>query len=647
MLIEVLRKCSISKRLMLGFSGLVLIGIIAIWKMFELSELTEKLYRYPFTVSTAVFRIEANTLRVDEVVKQATILPNSKQKTHLLNQASQYRKKILEDFELIQKRFLGDKKQIDNSLSLFKQWHTNLDKYIEILQDDTYQNDLKETDNKLKDYRANMLQNFQIVSQLIQDKIAEYVNSVNNQTPATEVAQKLYSYYSVNQTLTKINNNFFKIRLNTYEVKRLKDQEKRLQFVEQINQSLKEIEADFGFIKDNFLGNQDVFDTMLTRYYDWRNTGIRLLEKLADNSHEVALQQSDVAAQEIYQEFNQSLGEVSSAALMRAKKFYENTQLIKDNILYSTFALIVMYFIFSLGLAILTARSIVEPIQKATYFSGQLAEGYLKSYLIGDFKDEAGQMLQSMDKMANRLALVTQEISSAITQLSFASQQINQTSQQLSINNHEQVTSLGKISQSIEQISLGIAQSANNAVHTNEIAEKTANLSSGGGQAVENTVNAMKEIASKLSIIEDIAYQTNLLALNAAIEAARAGEQGKGFAIVASEVRKLAERSRRAAQEIKKVATKSIEVAEQAGSLLSEILPSIQSTAGLIENISSASQQQKQNIFEINYAILELGKMTEHNAASSEELASISEEMATQAYSLQQLVGFFKMQPQA
>jgi methyl-accepting chemotaxis protein len=188
-----------------------------------------------------------------------------------------------------------------------------------------------------------------------------------------------------------------------------------------------------------------------------------------------------------------------------------------------------------------------------------------------------------------------------------------------------------------------IRQNADNAQQTEKIAVKAAQDAQGGGEAVAKTVTAMKEIAGKISIIEEIARQTNLLALNAAIEAARAGEHGKGFAVVASEVRKLAERSQEAAGEIGKLSSSSVEVAEGAGKMLEQIIPDIRRTAELVQEISAASSEQNAGADQINRAIQQLDQVIQQNASAAEEMSSTAEELSSQAQALLDNVQFFKV----
>jgi methyl-accepting chemotaxis protein len=193
----------------------------------------------------------------------------------------------------------------------------------------------------------------------------------------------------------------------------------------------------------------------------------------------------------------------------------------------------------------------------------------------------------------------------------------------------------------MEQMTSNIMQNADNAQQTEKIAVKSADDAKEGGEAVAETVAAMKEIASKISIIEEIARQTNMLALNAAIEAARAGEHGKGFAVVAAEVRKLAERSQQAAGEINRLSASSVHISEKAGEMLGMIVPAIQKTAGLVQEINASSSEQKNGADQINKAIQELDQVIQQNASASEEMATTAQQLTSQADQLQTAVAFF------
>jgi methyl-accepting chemotaxis protein len=233
------------------------------------------------------------------------------------------------------------------------------------------------------------------------------------------------------------------------------------------------------------------------------------------------------------------------------------------------------------------------------------------------------------------------EVVSIANALASASAQVSLTSQSLSQGTSNQASSMEETSSSLEEMSSSINQNAENSRQMEQMASKGARDAEESGKAVKDTVSAMRAIAEKIDIIEEIAYQTNLLALNAAIEAARAGEHGRGFAVVAAEVRKLAERSQTAAKEISGLAGSSVKVAERSGLLLLELVPSIQKTTSLVQGVSGASLEQASNVSQINIAISQVDKVAQQNAAAAEELASTAEELASQADSLKQLMSFF------
>jgi methyl-accepting chemotaxis protein len=273
----------------------------------------------------------------------------------------------------------------------------------------------------------------------------------------------------------------------------------------------------------------------------------------------------------------------------------------------------------------------------------KIASGDLESELIHG-KGKVVGVLAAMITMRNKLVSVITEVNRSSIALSVASQQVSGTAQSLSQGASEQAASVEETSASVEEMGSSINQNSENARVTDGIATESSNAAKDGGESVFATVQAMKDIAGKITIIEDIAYQTNMLALNAAIEAARAGEHGKGFAVVAAEVRKLAERSQVAASQISELTGESVKVAEKAGGLLEKMVPDIARTAELVQEITAASEEQASGVGQITSAMQQLDQVTQQNAAGSEELAATAEEMRGQSESLIEMISFFKLQ---
>jgi len=273
-------------------------------------------------------------------------------------------------------------------------------------------------------------------------------------------------------------------------------------------------------------------------------------------------------------------------------------------------------------------------------FSG-LAAGDLSQRITREAQGTFDQVKQDANSSCDKLAGIIDEVRAAADALTGAANQVSATAQSLSQAASEQAASVEETTASIDVMSASISQNSDNAKVTDGMATKASKEATDGGGAVSQTVIAMKQIAAKIGIVDDIAYQTNLLALNAAIEAARAGEHGKGFAVVAAEVRKLAERSQEAAKEIGELAANSVTTAERAGKLLDEIVPSIQKTSELVQEIAAASAEQSESVVQIGGAMGQLSKATQQNASASEELAATSEELSGQAEQLQQSVSFF------
>ncbi|HEX4855743.1 MAG TPA: methyl-accepting chemotaxis protein, partial [Limnobacter sp.] len=272
-----------------------------------------------------------------------------------------------------------------------------------------------------------------------------------------------------------------------------------------------------------------------------------------------------------------------------------------------------------------------------------LADGDMSKRISSPMQGLFGQLKDDVHQTIDKLQQVITEVSLNANQLTNAAREIARTSESLSQGASSQAAGVEEITSSIELMAQSINQSSDNAKVTDQIATQASAQAREGGAAVSSTVDAMKAIAEKIVIIDDIAYQTNLLALNAAIEAARAGDHGKGFAVVAAEVRKLAERSQNAAQDIGDLASKSVKQAEKAGGLLEHMLPAINRTSDLVQEITSMSTEQTNSIGQINAAMSSLNSQTQQNAAASEELAATAQEMTGQARNLTQAIGFFSV----
>ena len=331
----------------------------------------------------------------------------------------------------------------------------------------------------------------------------------------------------------------------------------------------------------------------------------------------------------------------------------------------------------------LLTRSISAGLASAVTVVNEVARGNLEVNATSDRGDELGTLLNAMDTMVidlqgmsfaaekiaegdlsndvkqrsddDRLALALNQMlvnlrdvitnaNNSSAEVSIAAEQMSSTSEELSAGASSQAAAAEQASASIEEMSANISQTADNAGQTEKIATQSAADAKASGEAVANAVTAMKTIADKINIIQEIARQTDLLALNAAVEAARAGEHGKGFAVVASEVRKLAERSQTAAAEISHLSNETVTVSSEAGDMLETLVPNIQHTADLVQEISAATREQNVGAEQINKAIRELDKVIQQNASSAQMSASTSHQLAGQATELAEVISYFRVE---
>lgn len=311
-----------------------------------------------------------------------------------------------------------------------------------------------------------------------------------------------------------------------------------------------------------------------------------------------------------------------------------------------TVGIMTVLIVFSMFIGVILARSIAAPLRRSVFFAETVARGDLSRSLDNRDRrrgDEIGKLAHALMGMTEELSTIVKSIKDTAAGVSTGAGRINENAQAMSQGATEQAASAEEVSSSVEEMGSTIRQNSDNLVAMEKIALKSAQDAVKGGKAVMDTVTAMKEIAGKISIIQEIARQTNLLALNAAIEAARAGESGKGFAVVATEVRKLAERSQNAARQISDLSSRSITIAEQAGGMLGQLVPDIKRTADLVQEITASSREQSIGADQIGKAVTQLDSVIQKNASVGEQLAAMSADLTAQARNLDSAIAFFKV----
>ncbi len=339
---------------------------------------------------------------------------------------------------------------------------------------------------------------------------------------------------------------------------------------------------------------------------------------------------------EMWATFIERQVEQMKAAVAESQATYESVRLVLG-------VLLVIAALFAIVVAVLITRSVTGPVRRTVRAAEQIAQGDLHADLDLEGNDEMAQLQTSLKRMADRLSQVIGEIRGSAEALSSVSTQIASTAMSLSQGMSEQAAAVEETTANLHQVGTSIAQNAANTRTMEKLSLEGASQASDTGKVVDETVLAMRAIAAKIEIIDEISYQTNLLALNAAIEAARAGEMGRGFSVVAAEIRRLAERSQTAAREIVSVSSMSMSVAERSGKLIGELVPSIRKAATVVQEVSFASREQAASVEHISQAVGQIEQVTQRTASAAEEMASTAEEMAAQAESLRDLISVFRV----
>lgn len=370
---------------------------------------------------------------------------------------------------------------------------------------------------------------------------------------------------------------------------------------------------------------------------------LTVLESIIERGDTAAL--TSFTIKEMYPQIDPITGKINELIdmqLLIADKEYLNGAVLYQRAKLNCYILIIIGILSALTISIFIVKSIHKAIKNASSIVSKLSEGDLTVEIYATNKDEIGNLLDDLKKMIGKFKNVISYVNSASDNIVAASQELSSSSQQMSEGATEQAAATEEVSSSMEEMVANVQQNTDNAQQTEKIALKASEDALEGSIAVNQAGISMKSIANKISIISDIARQTNILALNAAVEAARAGEQGRGFAVVAAEVRKLAEKSQLAAIEINELSQSSVSIAEKSGKLLDQMVPNIQHTAKLVEEISASSMEQNLGAGQINNALQQLNQVTQQNAATSEEMAASAEELSSQADQLKEIISFFK-----
>lgn len=468
-----------------------------------------------------------------------------------------------------------------------------------------------------------------------------YINHLSS------VTNKLYRHpYTVSTTMLNIHINLLKMHRAMKDIALSESPKEIDSMLKEITEYERNVFKYFEIIDERFLGDKSDVNRAKQLTAAWKpiRDEIVALTKQGQTTEANALTEGKGA--EHVGKLRESVNGLIDFAANKATSFVGNADRASAAALKINIAIILVISVLCIAVAVVIIRGITRQLgadpREVASITNQIAAGRL------DVRFDSGNggmrgLYKTVSDLAGNLTNILSDVKAASDSVAAGSSELASTSQVLSQGAAEQAASIEEVSSSVEQMADNIRNNTANAKQTEGIAQQAALDIRKGGKSVSQTVEAMREIAEKISIVEEIARQTNLLALNAAIEAARAGEHGKGFAVVAAEVRKLAERSGEAAAEISELSVRSVEIANRAGETLETIVPNIQKTAELVKEISAASEEQSTGSMHINAAIQQLDSTIQQNASSSEEMASTAEELSSQSQALLQTISYFTL----
>ncbi|WP_031481616.1 methyl-accepting chemotaxis protein [Maridesulfovibrio frigidus] len=468
--------------------------------------------------------------------------------------------------------------------------------------------------------------------------------SIVSMNKLSEMTVNLYKHpYAVSTAMLRIDTDIVKIHRSMKDVALAQSPKQIDKAIDQIAELEKRIKADFKIVDERFLGDKSAVYAAQKLITDWKPIRDNVIEHMRAGERAEAAAITKGKGAEHVGKINKSIAGFIDFAGGKAEGFVKMAAAAASSALQWTIIILLVTVLASIFIGILVARGILSLLGAEPAVVASVANDIANGDLNVRFTNDAKGLYATMQIMADKLKVVINDVRSAADNVNNGSAEMSSSSGQLSEGATNQASAIEEVSSSMEEMVANIRQNADNARQTEGIASKAAGDIEDGGKAVTETVQAMKDIADKISIIEEIARQTNLLALNAAIEAARAGEHGKGFAVVAAEVRKLAERSGTAASEISELSTSSVAVAEKAGQTLETIVPDIQKTASLVQEITAASNEQNSGAEQINLSIQQLDHIIQQNASASEEMASTAEELSSQSNQLLDTISFFRV----